>query len=359
MSRWIIQLQEGIGKLYRALSLVCSLLYNDFLLSFCPGWHRRFLERVNRTRRRPLYRPSKSPDKVLIVVAHPLEKEKESKRSGKRERSSGSLSGLLVTFWEESLQAASIKYQTVYLTDRMKTGLHGVEELQGAKGKGEGWSDTFVKELQEQVDQCGFLVFVHPVYWYDVPSQLKAFEEKVLSAGFAFVKLPSAPLLMTAAVLVSYIPGVRFFMRRFSSHGLLRDKRAFVSRTLGGPDAGLRVFGHNATTLESTLKFCGVRSVKVQSLDLIDEWPFSLSTPVPREEDTQTDASAAALNEEASAQRERERILAWHRRKIEGFVLQIQKEIANSSAPGTSHRAPQDREEATKTGGVGVTKRRE
>jgi len=128
-----------------------------------------------------------------------------------------------------------------------------------------------VRELQAQLEESRFLIFVHPIFWFDVPSQLKGFQESVLSSGFAFRKLPGHWLLNRAAGVVERLPVVRGVMRRYAAYGMLRDKHVFVTRTQGGPSAGMGIFGHQATSLESSLQFCGAHLDAVDTVAEVDD----------------------------------------------------------------------------------------
>jgi len=92
----------------------------------------------------------------------------------------------------------------------------------------------------------------------------------VLSSGFAFRKLPEHWLLNRAAGLVERVPVARTLMRRYAAYGLLRDKYVYITRTQGGPATGLGIFGHGATSLESSLQFCGAHLASVDTLAELD-----------------------------------------------------------------------------------------
>ncbi|CAE8681476.1 unnamed protein product, partial [Polarella glacialis] len=177
--------------------------------------------------------------------------------------------------WEDELNKAGVEVYRVDLQSEgwKNLGLSSVEELQASltgsdptKSVSEG-----VLRLQRLVEECQFLVFVHPIFWFDVPSQLKGFQESVLSSGFAFRKLPGHWLLNRAVGVAERLPVVRGMLRRYASYGLLRDKRVYVTRTQGGPSAGMGIYGHEATSLESSVQFCGAHLSAVDVLAELDD----------------------------------------------------------------------------------------
>lgn len=203
------------------------------------------------------YRPSARPS-ALLVLCHPSE--------------GPSMCRALADLWEEGLQKEGVEVVRVELRGLRRLGLAGPEELHSAltgKESPDGSAPTpEVRRLQELVEEARFLVFVHPIFWFDVPFQLKGFQESVLSSGFAFRKLPSHWLLNLAAGVVEKVPIVRSLMRRYSAYGLLRDKLVYVTRTQGGPSAGMGIFGHEATSLESAMQFCGAH---LSGVDVVSE----------------------------------------------------------------------------------------
>lgn len=199
------------------------------------------------------YRPSSAP-KALLILCHPSD--------------GPSLCRSLADAWQERLGAAGLVVQREDLRDGAELTLGSAEALGSAlTGKDpEGRLSPEVRRLQGLVEECQFLIFVHPVFWFEVPSQLKGFQESVLSSGFAFRQLPEHWVLNRVAGVASHLPLVPRLMRRYAAYGLLRDKRVFVMRTMNGPEAGLGIFDHGATSLESALQFCGARLAAVDTL---------------------------------------------------------------------------------------------
>jgi NAD(P)H dehydrogenase (quinone) len=196
------------------------------------------------------YRRSKKPS-VLLILAHPSEQP--------------SLCRSLADMWEESLRQEGLDVERLDLAAAEQLGLKCADELQAAvRGKR---SSTRVEELQCLVEENQFLVFVHPVFWFEVPSQLKGFLESVFSSGFAYHSLPSHRVVDMAAGVLAHLPVIRALIRRYVAYGLLRDKHVYVTRTHGGPAAGSGIFGHRATALEGTMLFCGARLAAVDSVE--------------------------------------------------------------------------------------------
>eukprot|EP00928_Gymnodinium_smaydae_P078252 TRINITY_DN6201_c0_g1_i1.p1 TRINITY_DN6201_c0_g1~~TRINITY_DN6201_c0_g1_i1.p1 ORF type:complete len:387 (-),score=73.71 TRINITY_DN6201_c0_g1_i1:205-1284(-) len=202
------------------------------------------------------YRPSAKPS-ALLVLCHPAGSE--------------SLCGAMAAVWEEELRRADVQYKRINLCEEQYVGLGSSSELRAALAQAGGKAPKEVERLQALVDEARFLVFVHPIYWFDVPSQLKGFLESVLSSGFAFRKLPSCWTLNRAVGVLERLPVIPGMLRRYSAYGFLRDKRVYITRSQGGPAAGLGVFGHGATTLASSLQFCGARVAAVDTVPEVDD----------------------------------------------------------------------------------------
>lgn len=205
------------------------------------------------------YRPSKRPS-ALLICCHPSQ--------------GSSLCKTLAQIWDEELRLAGVECNHVNLCSKEFEGacsLSSAAELRAALGSKADSTPEEVTRLQQLVEEHRFLVFVHPIYWFEVPSQLKGFLESVLSSGFAFRKLPSCWTLNRAVGVLERVPVVPSLLRRYSAYGMLRDKCVYITRTQGGPEAGLGIFGHGATSLESSLQFCGARISAVDSLAEVDD----------------------------------------------------------------------------------------
>lgn len=48
--------------------------------------------------------------------------------------------------------------------------------------------DQLVKDYQKKLSQSTELIFIFPVWWWDLPAILKGFIDKVMLRGFAFLE---------------------------------------------------------------------------------------------------------------------------------------------------------------------------
>jgi len=223
------------------------------------------------------YRPSTRPS-ALLVLCHP---------SG-----AASMCSSLAKAWEDGLKEVGVEVNRIDLDGEQQLGLKNSQELQaaltGRRDPASGEPQGQVAELQALVEASQFLIFVHPIFWFEVPAQLKGFQESVLSSGFAFRKLPDHWLLNRAAGVIERVPVARNYMRRYAAYGLLRDKSVYITRTQGGPSAGMGIFGHQATSLESSLQFCGAH---IASVDVVAELDSMSRTQLEKQVFPQAEAA--------------------------------------------------------------------
>lgn len=106
-----------------------------------------------------------------IVYAHPWE---------------GSYNHAILTSIKKDLEA---KEETFQVIDLYKDGFNPVftaEELeQFSRGE---TPYVLVKEYQKKLSQATELIFIFPVWWWDLPAILKGFIDKVMLSGFAFLE---------------------------------------------------------------------------------------------------------------------------------------------------------------------------
>jgi NAD(P)H dehydrogenase (quinone) len=96
--------------------------------------------------------------------------------------------------------------------------------------------DSSVKSYQEKVSRCSRMIFLFPIWWYNMPAILKGFFDRVFTSGFAFKFGPAGP------------------------EPLFADKSAVVINTFAGPREALKMFGDAPINSldKSILGFCGM-----------------------------------------------------------------------------------------------------
>ncbi|MCY7628840.1 NAD(P)H-dependent oxidoreductase [Bacillus altitudinis] len=106
-----------------------------------------------------------------IVYAHPWD---------------GSYNHAILTSITEKLETKKEPFQVI---DLYKDGFNPVftaEELKHFHKEETPYS--LVKDYQEKLKQSTELVFIFPVWWWDLPAMLKGFIDKVMLSGFAFIE---------------------------------------------------------------------------------------------------------------------------------------------------------------------------
>lgn len=103
--------------------------------------------------------------------------------------------------------------------------------------------DPKVGDFQERINRAGHLIFVFPVWWYDLPAILKGFLDKVLLKHWAYdisrAGLPEGKL------------------------GFI--KKATVITTMKSPKWYYRLMYKNSikySFINGTLKFCGIKNIQ-------------------------------------------------------------------------------------------------
>jgi putative NADPH-quinone reductase len=116
-----------------------------------------------------------------------------------------------------------------------------------------------VVAAQDHIRWADHLVFVHPVWWSDLPALLKGFLDRVFLPGFAFAYRKGSPL----------------------PQKLLKGRSARILHTMDAPPWYYRWFqgapGLKALSV-GTLAFCGVAPVRATAFT-----PVRSSTPATRE----------------------------------------------------------------------------
>lgn len=106
-----------------------------------------------------------------IVYAHPWD---------------GSYNHAILTSLTEKLETKKEPFQVI---DLYKDGFNPVFTAEELKHFHKGETPySLVKDYQEKLKQSTELVFIFPVWWWDLPAMLKGFIDKVMLSGFAFIE---------------------------------------------------------------------------------------------------------------------------------------------------------------------------
>lgn len=106
-----------------------------------------------------------------IIYAHPWE---------------GSFNHAILTSITKDLESKQEKFQVIDLYKDEFNPAFTAEELQFFN-KGETPYEL-VKVYQKQLNQATELIFIFPVWWWDLPAILKGFIDKVMLSGFAILE---------------------------------------------------------------------------------------------------------------------------------------------------------------------------
>jgi putative NADPH-quinone reductase len=124
-----------------------------------------------------------------------------------------------------------------------------------------------ILKIQKKIEKAKNLIFIYPVWWYNMPAMLKGFTDRVFTPGFAYNFKQVSKFQECIAHIISHIPGLRYFMHPHAAKGYFKKKKAFIFRTYGGPIYGKRIFANPDTVLEHVvLRFCGITKIKIHAL---------------------------------------------------------------------------------------------
>lgn len=133
-----------------------------------------------------------------------------------------------------------------------------------------------VDDARRRLIEASNLVFIYPVWWYGMPAAMKGFIDRVFAPGVAYRFYPVPKALLYLGTVLSFIPGLRYLMQPHAATGLLKDKRAYIFRSFGGPAMGKRVFGNMTAGLENdVLRFCGITQITVHELYNVHKSAYS------------------------------------------------------------------------------------
>ena len=91
------------------------------------------------------------------------------------------------------------------------------------------------KTFQKMISKASKLIFIYPMWWYNMPAILKGFMDRVFVARYAFKYENGKPI------------------------GLLKNE-AVIFVTSGGPSVFYKLVSWPVKYLGSVLKFCGIKS---------------------------------------------------------------------------------------------------
>lgn len=189
----------------------------------------------------------------LIIFCHPDPKKKS--RSHK-----------ILARVEKALKSKKKKYEVLDLYKKEFDCVFMESEYCRMKER-DKTQEADVKKTQELVSKADTLIFIYPVWWYNMPAQLKGFMDRVFTPPFAYRFFRVNSIMLFGAWLLSWVPGIRYLMQPYSATGNLKGKKALIFRTYGGPKLGKRVFGNLPSSLENAiLRFCGITNIKIHEL---------------------------------------------------------------------------------------------
>lgn len=158
--------------------------------------------------------------KILVIVGHPASDSSSARLA--EEYAAGARQGGHTV---EILWLNKLKFDPI-----LRDGYQKVQTL-----------ENDLVEAQEKIKAANHIVWVFPIWWFNMPALLKGFLDRVFLPGYSFV-YPQAGYRQTP---------------------LLTGRTATILVTAGGPDLYYRLFGLAAThAMASSLKYCGVRPVK-------------------------------------------------------------------------------------------------
>jgi len=193
---------------------------------------------------------------ILIIYAHPSHETHNGKILArvKKVLSEKNLDYKLIDLYQEDFEARLTNPEYTRIINRDRT------------------LDEDVKKYQALISEAKTIIFIYPTWWYNMPAILKGFMDRVFISGFSYRFFRVNKFMLMGAWFCSWIPGLRYLLQPFSVTGYLKDKKAIIFRTYGGPKLGRRMFGNTHTVLENViLRFCGLTKIKIHELFNIDK----------------------------------------------------------------------------------------
>lgn len=188
---------------------------------------------------------------TLIIFAHP---------------SHNSHNGRILKHVKKALDKKHKKYEVLDLYKENFQGYFTETEYQRLANR-DRTVEPDVKKMQEKIMAADTLIFIYPIWWYNVPAMMKGFMDRCFGAGFAYRFYRTPWYMLFPAWILSFIPGLRYFAQPFAAIPLLKGKKAIIFRTYGGPKLGKRIFGNTPCILENNLlRFTGITKIKIHEL---------------------------------------------------------------------------------------------
>ncbi len=168
--------------------------------------------------------------KALVIYGHP---------------NPASLNAAIKDRVVETLRAGG---HEVSVRDLYKEGFDPVLAAEDFQQMRQGKARADVAQEQAAIRAADLVVFVFPIWWFNLPAVLKGYVDRVLSYGFAYAADPTTKQIV----------------------GLLKDKKAVLINTTGGPEVHYEQGGMRAvltkTVDEGIFAFCGMKVVLHQYL---------------------------------------------------------------------------------------------
>lgn len=161
--------------------------------------------------------------KYLIIYAHPNHK---------------SFNHAIKAVVEDSLNMAGKEFQ---VRDLYAIGFDPALSTGDLNDLQRGRVADDIKKEQDYIRAADTLIFIHPIWWFNMPAILKGYIDRVFCSGFAFAVDESGP------------------------RGLLSDKKAAIFNTTGGSQENYLKYGYGEAVKkvieEGTLGFCGMEII--------------------------------------------------------------------------------------------------
>lgn len=174
---------------------------------------------------------------ILVILGHPAHQRESFCEALANAYSQGATeSGHRV----EQLKLADLQFDPL---------LHEGYEGEGVDGVQPPEPDILA--AQENIRAAEHLVFVHPMWQFQLPALVKGFCERTLTKGFAYDRHASNPL----------------------RSGLLTGKSAHIIQTMGMPGwfYALWYRAHGAKALRDMLRFIGIKPVHCSYFGLVEK----------------------------------------------------------------------------------------